>query len=109
MGRTRDGRTEQGETRESEDAQVVCFNLLRAALSGDLGGLLDDHLEEHLKGLCCAPHTIVLHVLHEMGVIEELTDDDRRRLRDFADLLILLHDALDASLRGVRRAWGAGV
>lgn len=97
------------------DVQMVCLDALGAAVNGDVAGLLDDHGEEELERLRCDGRVSTGYGRGGRGRActggkgetkrrQTRTDDDGSGLRDLADLLVLLHDALDARLAGGGRA-----
>lgn len=89
------------------DAQVVRLDLLRAALLGDLARLVDDEPEEQLERLrwMRAGRASAWDGAADSEAVR--TYHDRRRLRDLADLLVLLHYLLYPGLRtGVSRPFG---
>ena len=90
---------------------MVCLDALGAAVNGHVAGLLDDHGEKELERLGCDGASVRARRTgciggRGRGCTRETrrTDDDGGGLGDLADLLVLLHDALDARLAGGGRA-----
>lgn len=85
---------------------MVCLYPLGSPVQCDFASLVDDHGEEELQSFgypgASISHSAATRAKRSYRV---RTDDDGRGLRDFTDLLILLHDALDPRLR--ERALGS--
>ena len=79
---------------------MVRFYPLGPSLQRDFARFIDDHGEEELQGFGCA-ECINKALLSgaPQSLADTLTDDDGSGLRDFSDLLVLLHDALDSRLK----------
>ena len=93
---------------------MIRLDLLRPPLDRDLARLVHNHAEEELQCFRCSCWSLVAVVVYVQFQVEAYefrirehvrtqsewrrTYDDRRRLRDLPDLLVLLHNPLNAGL-----------
>ena len=89
---------------------MVRFYPLGPSLQRDFARFIDDHGEEELQGFGCA-ECINKALLSgaPQSLADTLTDNDGGGLRDFSDLLVLLHDALDSRLKEKERERASGL